>query len=304
MARLGYEPDPAARSMRTGRTQRVGFIVPDLTNSTNATVAQAAERRLAKSGYEFMVFSTDFDLGMERSILERARNKLVDGLLIALTSESAPYLASMLPRMNMPIVFIDRECGYPADAVLSDHRLAMKQVVTHLVGLGHRKICLLSAPQAIRPGRERVAAFREALEELELPPECGLVLDGDQSVDYGYRSTLRLMALPNSPTALIAGANQLMMGAYRALRELHLSIPEDVSFVGTDDPFIASILSPPATVIWRDMNEVGTLAAELILERLSDPTSSNHNVLHVASHLELRQSTARANPLVRPDAFA
>jgi len=177
-------------------------------------------------------------------------------------------------------------------------------VVTHLVGLGHRKICLLSAPQAIRPGRERVAAFREALEELELPPECGLVLDGDQSVDYGYRSTLRLMALPNSPTALIAGANQLMMGAYRALRELHLSIPEDVSFVGTDDPFIASILSPPATVIWRDMNEVGTLAAELILERLSDPTSSNHNVLHVASHLELRQSTARANPLVRPDAFA
>ncbi len=296
MEALQYQPNLAARSMRTGRTGRVGLIVPDITNSNNATMAQAVERRLAREDMHLMLWFTDFDPAMELNILKRLSTDLVDAALLALTDETAEGLLAVLQALPVPAVLIDRETAHPMDAVISDHAVAMRQIVTQLVALGHRTIALIAPPPGIRPARERIRAFRECLRDLGNPEPQGIVVAEGQSIDCGYQATVRLMALSPRPTAIIAAANQIMLGAYKALIDLKLQPPEDLSFVGTDDAFAASIMTPAATVIWRDMAEVGTAAAEIVLERLAGRGGDGPVRRTLPSKIEIRSSIGPVRP--------
>lgn len=290
MEALQYRPNLAARSMRTGRTGRVGLIVPDITNSNNAAMAQAVERRLAREGMHLMLWFTDFDSALEISIIKRIQSELVDAALLALTDETAEGLTSAVQALSIPAVLIDREAAHPMDAVMSDHRSAMQQVVTQLVALGHRSIALVAPPPRIRPARERIHAFRDCLRELGSPESLAQVVAEGQSIEYGYRAAIRLMASSSRPTAIIAAANQIMLGAYKALIDLNLNLPGDVSFVGTDDAFTASIMTPAATVIWRDMAELGNAAAEIVLDRLAGRGGEGPVRRLLGSKVEIRPS--------------
>lgn len=290
MRELNYAPHAAAQSMRTQKTRRVGFMLPDITNMTNAIVSQTVERHLARERYHLMLFNTDFQTDIERDVLAMAGHNMFDGLIAALTDDTDPSVAAALTAAPIPVVLIDRDCGVRMDSVFSDHRPAMRAIVERLVRLGHRRIALIAPSRSIRPGRERVEGFVQALAELGVPVDRALVRCEDQSIQFGRQATLAMMALPDPPTALIAGANQLTMGAYQALRELAVSIPDEVSFVGSDDPYLASLLSPPVTVIYRDMETVGRHAADLILQRLRGAAGTAPRIVTVPSEIALRNS--------------
>jgi LacI family transcriptional regulator len=296
MRELSYAPHAAAQSMRTQRTRRVGFMLPDITNITNAIVSQAVERHLARDRHHLMLFNTDFQTSVERDVFAMAAHNMFDGLIALLTDDTDPSIAAALNAVPVPVVLIDRDCGTAHDAVYSNHGIAMRTVVQQLAHLGHRRIALIGPSRAIRPGRERLEGFVAAMEEFGLPVEPDLVWADDQSIQFGRQITLTMMAAPEPPTALIAGANQLTMGAYHALRELGVSIPEQLSFVGSDDPYLASLLSPPVTVIYRDMELVGRHAADLMLQRLRGTAPPAPRIVTVPSEIALRSSTAPARP--------
>lgn len=294
MRELDYAPHAAAQTMRTQRTRRIGFMMPDITNMTNAVVSQAVERQLAEHRYHLMLFNTDFKTSIERDVLAMAGQNMFDGLIAALADDTDPTIAAALAACKIPVVLIDRETGVEVDSVLSDHRTAMRTVVRKLVDLGHRRLALISSSRGARPGRGRIDAFTESLIECGLPVCDDLIRADEQSIAYGRLVTLSLMAMPEPPTALIAGANQLTLGAYQALREAGLAIPEDLSFVGTDDPYLSSLLWPPITVIYRDMDMVGRYAAELILSRLNGTARQKARTITVPSEIAWRGSIAPA----------
>lgn len=292
MHALNYAPHAAAQSMRTQRTNRVGFMLPDITNITNAIVSQAVERHLARARYHLMLFNTDFQTAVEQDVLAMGGHNMFDGLIALLADETDRAVAAALDAASMPIVLIDRDCGTGHDAVYSNHRTAMRTIVQQLVHLGHRRIALIAPSRTIRPGHERLEGFLSALAEFGLPAEPGLVWAVDQSIRFGREVTLTMMQAPDPPTALIAGANQLTMGAYQALLELAIAIPDELSFVGSDDPYLASLLSPPVTVIYRDMELVGQHAADLMLQRLRGTAPPGQRIVTVPSEIALRSSTA------------
>ena len=295
MRELNYAPHAAAQSMRTRKTRRIAFMLPDITNMTNAAVSQAVERHLAQDRYHLMMFNTDFQTAIECDVLAMAGHNMFDGLIALLTNETDPSVVAALAAAPVPVVLIDRDCGLALDGVYSNHRDAMREVIGHLADLGHRRIALLAPSRSVRPGWARVEAFVAAMAELGIPIDDELVWADDQSIQFGRQVTLSLMRSPAPPTALIAGANQLMMGAYQALRELEIAIPDALSFVGTDDPYLASLLSPPITVIYRDMEMVGRLAAELILQRLRGASDQGPRIITVPSEIAWRSSTGRAS---------
>ena len=147
----------------------------------------------------------------------------------------------------------------------------MAQATDYLIGLGHRRIALITAGPDIRPGRERVRGFTEAFERHGLPVPEDLIRSQILSVDYGFRETSALLQLRDRPTALIAGGNRTLVGALRALQDQHVRVPDDLSLISCDQTDLSRLYPGPITLIDRDMAEIGRTAAGAYLRRNRDP---------------------------------
>ncbi|MCX5496608.1 LacI family DNA-binding transcriptional regulator [Kaistia dalseonensis] len=291
MAELGYQPNAAARAMRTNQTKTIGFLIPDMTNQVFARVAQGAETVLAPEGYMLFAFSSNRSPAREVAFLQAARQRQMDGLIVTLSDETATATIEEIGRMGVPVVVLDREVPVEADVVYSEHMQSIETVVGQLLELGHRRIGLVTASQNIRPGRDRVAGFRRALERAGLPVDDWLIRANRQSAEYGAAETHDLLTGANPPTAILAAGSDIFYGALRAVRLLGLTIPDDISFVGADDPLLGDLVYPPITVIDRDMVEVGRQAAGLLLDRLRGLDMPPRRIM-LGSNVLLRRSIA------------
>lgn len=289
MSKLGYQPNAAARAMRTNQTMTVGFLIPDLTNPVFARVAAGAEAVLAPAGYLLVAFSSNRSSKREVEFLRAARQRHMDGLIVTLGDETAKDTLDELRLHSCPLVMLDRDVPLDADTVYSEHAAAMETLVDQLVGLGHRRIALIAASPNIRPGRERVAAFQRAMQRAGVPLDARFVRAGIQSAAFGAEVAHEWLTRPRPPTAIIAAGSDIFQGALRAVRQLGLSIPGDISFVGADDTLLGELVEPPLTVIERDMEAIGREAATLLLARLRGVAGPPRRV-QLASTVLLRRS--------------
>jgi LacI family transcriptional regulator len=291
MAELGYQPNAVARAMRTNQTKTIGFLIPDIANQVFARVAQGAEAILAPESYMLFAFSSNRSPTREVAFLQAARQRQMDGLIVALSDETAAGPIEEINHMGVPVVVLDRDVPIRADVVYSEHIQPIETVVNQLLELGHRRIGLITASQNIRPGRDRVVGFRRALTKAGVPIDEWLIRARMQSAEYGAAEAHDLLTGENPPTAILAAGSDIFYGALRAVRLLDLSIPDDLSFVGADDPLLGELVFPPITVIDRDMVEVGRQAASLLLDRLKGLDAAPRRIM-LGSNVLLRRSIA------------
>lgn len=268
MASLRYTPDAAARAMRTNRSSTVGFLIPDISNRVFAAVALGVESVLAPAGYMLMSVSSDRSQQRECAFFDAARQRRMDGLIVSLSDETATAPLERIAELAIPSIVLDRDVGVGSDHVLSEHMRPMATVVEELMRFGHRRIGLIAASDRIRPGRERVRAYREAHLRAGVAIDESLIHAFVQGEAYGRQMAHDMLTGPNPPTAIIAAGSDIFPGALRTIRALGLEIPRDVSFVGADDAQLADLAAPQITAVDRDMAEVGRVAAQLLLERL------------------------------------
>jgi LacI family transcriptional regulator len=268
---LGYRPDVAARAMRTGTTGAVGLIVADISNPLFASIARAADLALAPRGYALMVANSANDPEHEAELIATFGKRRLDGLMIATADEGAAGLARRIDSFQAAVL-LDREVqGTRADAVLSDHAAGFAAAMRHLAGLGHRRIALIAGTDRQRGSRVRIATYLEEVRRLGLARDPALLREGELTVEDGYRAVGEILALPQPPTAIIAGNNQLFAGMFAALRDLGVRIPSDLSVVACEDTELTALHIPPLDVVRRDVEELGSRAATLLLERLDAP---------------------------------
>lgn len=292
MQQLGYVPNIAARTMRTQRTMMVGLLVPSFSNPLFSKVAKAAVQALSPAGYSLFLHSSERDAASEISFFGLAAQHQMDGVIVSLSDETNEQVATALTRYGGPVVILDRDIDVDRDVVFSEHADAMRRATKHLIALGHTRIALIAAPKTIRPGRERLRAFDETMRAANIEVPSELIRCAYQSSQYGYNQTHELMSSRAPPTAIIAAGNDLMHGVLKAVRTLGLAVPQDLSIIGADYPELAEIMTPPVTIIYRDMDLVGETAARLLLTRMTSrdsiiPTSR----LHLPSDILLREST-------------
>jgi LacI family transcriptional regulator len=265
---LDYQPDILAQSLRRQETLSVGFVVGDISNPLIAEIATGVESTLHTHGYSLLLTNSLGDPLLEAAHIALLSQRRVDGLVISVLDETHPALLAKLRDLEIPVVVLDRNlpAEIPVSRVLSDHRGGMKAAGLHLLGLGHRKIGLISGA-AVRPALERRAGLEEAFAAFGLPP----TYTADESVfsvEHGAAAMRRLLDRPEPPTAIIAGGNQLMLGALRVVSERGLTLGRDLSFVGCDDVAVTDLFQPPVAVLRRDNHAMGRTAAELLLGRL------------------------------------
>ena len=266
---LGYRPNPIARNLRTRRSRTIGVLIPDLTNPLFPPIIRGLEDRLADAGYVALIGNTDGDVARERLVFEQMRARHVDGFVLATARLKDPVLAEAA-RAELPVVLVNRVTeGYSFPAVCVDNERGSQLVVSHLAGLGHRQIAYIAGPQDVSTGPSRLRGFMAGLQA------CGLQADADLityatsfSIQEGLRCGRELVRGSRRWSAVAAANDMLAVGCYSALEEAGLRCPDDVSVVGFNDmPFIDR-LRPALTSVRFPHYQVGTEAAQLLLERI------------------------------------
>lgn len=265
---LSYHPDLLAQSLRLKATRSVGFVVGDIANPLLAEVVQGAETTLRQEGYSMLLTNSENDPARDVDHVRLFEQRRVDGLMLSLASEDNPRIIELLSRTTAPVVLLDRELPetVAASAVLSDHRTGMRAAVEHLLDLGHRDIGLLLG-QSMRPSRERRAGLEDAYAARRLPPTY-TVVEGMLAPGHGRRGTRALLDRETPPTAIVAGGNQLLIGALYELRDRSLRVGRDISLVSCDEIALTELFSPPIAIVQRANAEIGRQAAMLMLRRM------------------------------------
>jgi LacI family transcriptional regulator len=271
-SQLGYQPDLLAQSLRRGATRTVGFIVRDISVPLFAGIVKGAEQELESRGYSILLTNSLRSPALEAKHIGVLCQRRVDGLILSLQSERAAETVNALRRVQVPVVLLDREVsGVSADAVLFDHASGVRDAVTALLGLGHRRVGFVLGSPLTRASRDRLRGFRSGFERAGLPLRCEDVRQMEvYAPGFAAEATRSLLGRPSPPTALVAGDAQLGVGMLLALKGLGLRHGADVSVVVCDDVELFQAMDPPVSVVARNAEDMGVLAARLLAQRLRD----------------------------------
>ena len=269
VAELGYHPNAAARSLRSGSSGTVGLLIPDVANPHFWAIVRGVEAVTRAQGYQLALAVAGLDAERERALLRDLAQRRLDGLILLLTYPA--HLAEELEALRLQggaiVTFGGALPG--RDAVVQSYGLGTRELMAHLLGLGHRRIGFIRGAARPALAADRLLGYRRALRAAGIPLQKDLV---------------------PRPTAIV-GANDLMaIGVLQAAAQRGLSVPRDLSVAGFDDIDLAAYLVPPLTTVRAESEGVGRQAAELLFRRLRDPEAPPQRI-DLPAHLVVRGST-------------
>lgn len=262
--RLGYLPDGAARALASGRSMTVGAIVPTLDSAIFARALQAMQTTLAQAGYLLLVASHESSPAAETQAVRALLGRGVDGLMLV-GAERAQETTALLMASRIPVVLT--WCGdghFPA--VVIDNALAGRLAAQHLIGLGHRRIGMITGHLQFNDRqRARLAGVRAAIEEAGLEMPGQFVSEQALTMAGGRVGCAALLELERKPTALIGGIDLFAIGCLEEAHARGMRVPQDLAVVGIDGLDMSAHVSPSLTTVNVPTGQIGQLAATTLM---------------------------------------
>ncbi len=291
MRQLDYRPNPAAKSLVTGRSQTLGVVSFDTTLFGPASTLSGIEQAARAVRYAVSVATLkSIDRASALDAIERLRDQSVAGIVVvAPTVATFDALSAVPPHTPLVAVEGDPHLDFPVVAV--DQALGARMLTQHLLRQGHHTVWQVRGPETWLEAEGRVQGWREALDAAGIaPPEP--LLTGDWSPASGYRAGLAL-AQRRDVTAVFVANDQMAVGLLRAMHEQGRRVPEDVSVVGFDDIPEAAYLTPPLTTVHQPFDQVGRRSLQLLMEQIDAGERIQRRDI-ISPRLVLRRSTAAA----------
>ncbi|ASU78964.1 LacI family transcriptional regulator [Actinopolyspora erythraea] len=287
---LDYSISRSASGLATGRTRRIGVLVPYVSRWFFGQVLAGAEEVLRSAGYDLMLYVVGDREGRERFFRELPVRRSVDAVLV-LTLSLREKEADRLRELGVPLGFVGGRMDGFNSVWIDDYGGGML-AVRHLLNQGNRDIALIhgGAPDSLNlpAPHERCTAFRDAMAEYGVPVRESWLCTGDFSVSGGRRAMNRILADELRPTAVFAMSDEMAFGALHALRDHKLSVPREMMIVGFDGHEMAEC-SGLSTVV-QPVHEEGATAARLLLEQLQQGGDETRDVV-LSTELVVRSST-------------
>lgn len=271
-AEIGYHPNAIARMLKTNRSNNIGVVFTEdmergLTHSFFASLLNAFKRESERNGYDITFINHNIGRsGM--SFLEHCQYRNVDGVCVACTDFFSPEIVELM-NSGIPLVNID----YPNEGhgcVMSNNVDGIHQLVKHAYDLGHRRIAYLYGQEAYVTSR-RLESFFRTTQDLGLKIPAEYVIQtryDDPSTCAEY--VRKLMELPDPPTFILTPDDHSAMGALSALEGMGYRVPQDVCLAGFDGSDIGQILRPRLTTIVQNTDEMGRIAAEMLIRTIEE----------------------------------
>jgi LacI family transcriptional regulator/LacI family repressor for deo operon, udp, cdd, tsx, nupC, and nupG len=297
MRELNYRPRPALRRpVASRKTRSAVFVLRDVGNPYYTEVIAGVEDVLRERGYRVLTAASHGVGSREREIVDTLREMDIDGLLLTPVLDREADLSHLfdLRRRNIRFVLLEDVLGLQASLVDVDTVDGSKKAVEHLIALGHSRIAHFAGPAYSRHTHERLAGVRAAYAESALVFSDALVTTAGDSMHGGYQAGLAYFggrAAADRPTAVTCYNDLVAIGLCRALGELGLRVPDDVSVVGYDDVPLLEFLTPRLTSVRVPTREIGRVAAEILHEEIEGGPPESPRRVYLRAELVIRDST-------------
>lgn len=294
---LEYQPNPLARSFRTGNSNTLGLIVSDISNRFYARIARDLEDRAARQGYQLIICSTDEIVEKEQELIQMLLDRRVDGLIISSSQDNAVTFNKLMDE-KIPHVLIDRifpEMRSPSVCV--DNFQGARLATRHLITQGFQRIGILAiTPDHISSVQSRIQGYRKAMEENALPIQENWIM----KVEFGnldislYQKLQRLQQDDQLPEAIFTLNNNLTSACLQALKNLSLNIPSDIALIGFDDVSYYNFTQPTISVVKQPIEKISEHAFDLLLGQIKkNKATSGEKNLCLPVELVIRESSIK-----------
>ena len=290
---LDFKLNQIARTLKTNKTFTIGVIIPGLTDIYSTTIVSSIERELYKHGYNIFVCDSWGSAETELKKINILLDKQIDGLIIYPVAEDISYLKT-LKNKKVPLVTIDSMVkGFECDQILTDNINATYSATEWLINNNHKKIGIISGNRQHFTAGERLKGYERALEAYAINIDQSFIKAKDFSEESGYEGLQELMNLKEPPTAVMACNYYTTIGAIKAIYDLGLKIPEQLSLIGFDNLGISELVRPALSIIVQPMEEVGIAAAQLLIKRIKGDYEDFPRVSRLKTSFVLKESTRK-----------
>lgn len=296
---LGYVPNASARALARQQTHTLGLVlirdpVELACDFFLPGVMQGLIEAIRPAGFRLLL--EPIDNAQEQDLyLNLVRARQIDGIVLSGPRSDDEQLADLIDS-GFPVVLLGQLADSEASSVDVDNREAARVAVEHLILQGHRRIgCITNAPLAYTGSADRLAGYRSALAAHEIPYDPALVRYGEFSPESGQLAAHSLLVeCKPRPSALFVASDVVAVGALHAVRDLDLTVPDDVALVGFDDVPVSRYLVPPLTTVRLPAMELGRRAGELLLGKIQGINGSRQQIL-LDTELIVRRSSQRSS---------
>jgi LacI family transcriptional regulator len=302
MRQLGYKPSLEARRLAGLKTDAsatdlgVGIVIKEVDNPFYAEVIIGAEEELRANGLEAFVCFSGGVFTREGELIESVRQRGMGGVIIAPVLHHQVDLSHLfeLRSSGFPFTLLESVQGLPANSVSVDNRLAAETAVKHLLDRGHEHIVHFAGPAYTQHTRDRIAGVERAFSQSRVMADEGSIVEAGSSFRAGYEAAREYFTRhrEHPPTGVTCFNDLVALGVLRALAEVGLNVPGDVSVVGFDDIPVAAYLPVPLTTIRVAQREMGRLAARNLIAQMTTPNQPPAHVLMESVLIE-RSTTLR-----------
>jgi DNA-binding LacI/PurR family transcriptional regulator len=299
---LKYNPDHTARRLRQQSESRViGVLMRSVENHHFGTMLQGICDAAFRHQLTMIFYNIDFELHKQAFFLSVIQSERSAGLIVSpLNSQDNLDTLERVHDRGTAVVMADSTIqGWKYDAVRSDSYAGAYSAVQHLIAMGRRHIGTISGSTDITGGQERLAAYQDALRQHGLPVDPGAVFLGNFETPDGYTGMQTLLAQYPQMDAVFVANNSMTLGAWKALQERGIRVPDDIALVGFDDEPWYECVSPTITAVRQQPYQVGQAAVQVMLRRINGD-NTNYEDVRLATELIVRESSGAVSETARP----
>lgn len=291
--RLNYRPNPFAQSLRKEAPKVIGVVVPNLVTHYYAAVLDGIEDEARRNGYSVISANSHERFDDEVHAIDTFINMHVEGIVACLAQNTTDYAHfEELSSMGIPVVFFGRTClTEKFSSVTANGDEAAQQATQHLIDTGSRRIAFLGGPNHIDMVRRRKHGYLEALKANRLPVDRDLVVCDKIDYQIALQQTETLLRSENRPDAIVAFNDIIAFGAFSAIKNLGLRIPQDVALIGFTDDVHAEYVTPRMSAIADQSHLMGVTACQLLLRNIQGDTKIYKKI--VPQQLIIRETSAK-----------
>lgn len=287
---LNYSPNVVAKSLKMGYSNTIALMVPSMANQIYPTIVQGVEDEARKSGYIVILCNTDEDINIEKDYIEKLKNRFVDGFIVATMLPESHHIVQ-LNEENFPVVLVCRSYDESINSVVIDNYKSAYDATSYLINTGHKRIAIASGDTNVSLYEQRFRGYVDALKDygMTFDPELAIYEDTVRNTIY-YR-TKEIMSKENRPDAVFATSDPKAIIVMRAILDMGLKIPDDVSVLGFDNIELSSMLEPPLSTVSQPLYEIGVMAAKKLIGMIRSKNKMKPTIDYLKTDLLIRRST-------------
>jgi len=297
--KLNYQPNIVALSLRSKKTNTLGVVIPEVVHFFFSTVINGIESVAHQAGYSVILAQSRESAKVEAGSLKTMFNSRVDGILLSISRETTDVEhIEWIMKRGMPLVFFDRKYDMPSvSSVTVDDYAGAKKAVKHLIDQGNKKIMHIKGPSHLLITVDRYRGYADALKEAGIPEDTNLLFSCETGEIGEACEEIKKRLPKEQPEAIFASTDPLAIGAIKGIKEMGLSVPNDIAVAGFSNWQNGEFMQPTLTTVDQPGFEMGQEAAKLLISQIEQKMKDKLDPVPVSKVLDtkliVRESSIR-----------